>query len=572
MLSLTFGPPKATTMASIINRKFSTISRDLELVAISTVTHRGYTIPNSEHFLPEASAVNEATVNYTDQIGIQATPSGAMYSGSSIMRAALPAKMGPIWNLWLDWTLTNNAAVGAQTAQVYTYTPIDTTTGVLSGGGAITGDVVWGLPDYHLWTKPLPVATTAAAVAAAIRALDVNIVTSLTGGGGPLSTPAAITLTCDIHDRDIKIEARAVGCSSFASKEVIIRNAITTPFVLGGACHLAPTPLQVEYVSLLINSDVKSKISGSKLWMDVLFHHNEHKLDNIMRRCGFNLDTDEPTLVVEGGSASSTTCHLPLHPFIGNWKQMFPGRFPNAKFEIEVKFKTNSSIFCSNALSGSATATTATVNNLMVGQMTLWSTYSRLSDKDLKEVQAMSLTRPITIRHIWQNTGGMQGTAGAVTATTKYQAKINETADVIAAEFALEPNGVATADFFIHPIGLSSIELYDASNNSILGYTSINNSQMQDEIIPYAFGSQDARVNDFFRLYAWVPTTDIDGARDHGAVKGFYALQGNETFWYTVDTLPTTPLTAVGVSFLPVMHTDQVRALTFHPDGKCVQE
>jgi hypothetical protein len=204
--------------------------------------------------------------------------------------------------------------------------------------------------------------------------------------------------------------------------------------------------------------------------------------------------------------------------------------------------------------------------------MTLWATYSRLSDKDLKEIQAMSLTRPISIRHVWQNSGGMQGTAGAVTAGTRYQAKILETSDVVACQFSLEPNGAATADFYIHPIPLRSIELYDSSNNSILGYQQITDSQMQDELTPNNYPSQDARVNDFFKLYSWVPTSNIDDARDHGAVRGFYALQGNETFWYTVGTLPVYPTPAAGVSFIPIMHSDQIRTLTFFPDGKCIQE
>ncbi len=534
---------------------------------MSARTQTGYVIPNSEHFLPANSAVNEATVDYTDQITIQAAPSGAMYSGSSIMKARLPNKMGPVKDLWLEWSLTNDAAVGAQTAQVMTFTPIDTTTGVI-GVGAMTGDIVWGLPDYHLWTKPLPANTTAAEVAAAISALDVNVIRPLTGAGGPLSTPAAITLTADVQDRDVKIEARALGCT-VAGHECIIRNAITTPFVLGGALHLAPTPLQVEYVALLINSDVKSKISGGKLWHSILLHHNEHKLDNVFRRCGFNLDLDEPTILIPAASAASVLLKLPLHQFIGNWKQMFPARFPNTVFELEVKFKTNSSIFCSNAISGSATPSTGTINNLKVGTMTLWSTYKRLSDVDLKDLQAMSLTHPISIRHVWQNTGGMQGTAGIVTTGTKYQAKVLQTADVVAAQFSLEPNGVASADYFIHPLPFASIEFYDSSNNSILGYTMITDAQMQDEIIPYAYGSQDARVNDFFKLYSWVPCSNLDDAKDKGAVRGFYALQGNETFWYTMGTVPPA---AAAISFIPVMHTDEIRTLTFFPDGKCIQE
>lgn len=556
-------------MASILNRKFSTftLDGDVQLIGVSARTPTGYLIPNSEHYLPANSAVNEATVNYTDQISIQATPSGAMYSGSSIMKAQLPNKMGPVKDLWLEWTLTDDAVVGAQTAQVMTFTPIDTTTGVIAVG-AVTGDVVWGLPDFHLWTKPLPVATTAANVAAAISALDVNVIRPLTGGGGPLSTPAAITLTADIQDRDVKIEAHALGCTG-AAHEVIIRQAITTPFVLGGALHLAPTPLQIEYVSLLINSDVKSKISGGKLWQSILLHHNEHKLDNVFRRCGFNLDLDESTILIPAASAASVLLKLPLYQFIGNWKQMFPARFTNAKFEIEVKFKTNSSIFCSNTVSGSATASTGTITNLKVGTMTLWSTYKRLSDVDLKDLQAMSMSRPISIRHVWQNTGGMQGTAGVVVTGTKYQAKVLQVADVVAAQFSLEPNGTANADYYIHPLPFASIELYDSSNNSILGYTSISDAQMQDEIIPYAYGSQDARVNDFFKLYSWVPCDNLDDAKDKGAVRGFYALQGNETFWYTMGTVPTA---AAAVSFIPVMHTDEMRTLTFFPDGKCIQE
>jgi hypothetical protein len=475
--------------------------------------------------------------------------------------------MGPVKDLWLEWTLTDNAVVGAQTAQVRTFTPIDTTTGIIVVGAA-TGDVVWGLPDYHLFTKPLPFATTAANVAAAISALDPNIIRPLTGGGGPLSTPAAITLTADVQDRDVKISAEAQGCTG-AAHEVIIRNAITTPFVLGGALHLAPTPLQIEYVSMLINGDVKSKISGGKLWHSILLHHNEHKLDNVFRRCGFNLDLDESTILIPAASAASVLLKLPLYQFIGNWKQMFPARFPNATFEIEVKFKTNTSIFCSNTVSGSATASTGAIGNLMLGAMTLWSTYKRLSDFDLKDLQAMSLTHPISIRHVWQNTGGMHGTAGVVTGGVTYQATVSQAADVVAAQFTLEPNGVANADYFIHPLPLASIELHDSSNNSILGFTSITDAQMQDEIIPYAYGSQDARVNDFFKLYAWVPCDNLDDAKDKGAVRGFYALQGSETFRYVMGTVPAG---AAAVSFIPVMHTDEMRTLTFFPDGKCIQE
>jgi len=556
-------------MASILNRKFSTFAEDgdIQLVGISSRTATGYVIPNSEHFLPINSAVNEATVNYTDQISTQVTPSGAMYSGSSTLRARLPNKMGPVKDLWLEWNLTDTAAAGAQTAQVRTFTPIDTTTGIIAVG-AVTGNVVWGLPDFHLYTRPLPVATTAANVAAAISALDANVIHTITGGGGPLSTPAAITLTFNVQDRDIKVSAEAQGCTG-AAHEVIIRNAITTPFVLGGALHLAPTPLQIEYVSLLVNSDVKSKISGGKLWHSVLLHHNEHKLDNVFRRCGFNLDLDESTILIPAASAASVLLKLPLHQFIGNWKQMFPARFPNATFEIEVKFKTDSSIFCSNTVSGSATASTGAIGNLIVGSMTLWSTYKRLSDVDLKDLQGSSLSRPISIRHVWQNTGGMHGTAGVVVAGTKYQATVSQHADVVAAQFTLEPNGVATADYYIHPLPFASIEFYDSSNNSILGFSSITDAQMQDEIIPYAYRSQDARVNDFFKLYSWVPCDSLDDAKDKGAIRGFYALQGNESFWYTMGTVPTA---AAAVSFIPVMHTDEAHTLTFFPDGKCIQE
>lgn len=560
-------------MASVINRKFSTTleTPELALLAVPSYTSGGFKIPNSEHYLPAASVVNESVVRYTDQITIQATPSGAMYSGSSIMKCTLPSKMGAIENLWLEWTLTNNAAAGAQAAQVYTVASYNVA-GVAAN--LVGGYVVYGFPDYHLWTKPLAHTTTPADVATALMALDNNVIATITGGGAALSA-GAMTLTCDIHDRDIKIQAVPYGCITAAGPPVVpalLQCTITTPFVLGGAAHLAPTPLQVEYVTLLINSDPKSRITGSKLWHSILLHHNEHKLENIFRRCGFNLDTDESTIVVDAASAHSTLLKLPLHQFVGNWKQMFPARFPNATFQIEVKFKTNSSIFCSNAMSGSATASTATVNNLMIGQMTMWASYSRYGDKDLRDLQAMSLSRPITIRHVFQNSGGLQGTAGTVTGGTKYQAKVLETSDVVAAQFSLEPNGVASADFYIHPIPLSSIELYDASNNSILGYTQITDSQMQDELIPMAYGSQDARVNDYFKLYSWVPTADLDAAKDKGAVRGYYALQGNETFWYTVGTLPTYPLTAVGVSFLPVMHSDQMRSLTFFPDGKCIQE
>jgi len=556
-------------MASILNRKFSTFASDgdIQLVGISSRTATGHIIPNSEHFLPINSAVNEATVNYTDQISTQVTPSGAMYSGSSILRARLTNKMGPVKDLWLEWTLTNSAAVGAETAQVRTFTPIDTTTGIIAVG-AVTGDVVWGLPDYHLFTKPLPVATTAANVAAAISALDPNIIRPLTGGGGPLSTPAAITLTANVQDRGVKISAEAQGCTG-AAHEVIIRNAITTPFVLGGALHMAPTPLQIDYVSLLVNSDVKSKISGGKLWHSILLHHNEHKLDNVFRRCGFNLDIDESTILIPAASAASVLLKLPLYQFIGNWKQMFPARFPNSVVEIEVKFKTDSSIFCSNTESGSATVSTGAIGNLTVGAMTLWSTYKRLSDVDLKDLQAMTLSHPISIRHVWQNTGGMHGTAGVVVAGTTYQATVSQRADVVAAQFSLEPNGVATADYFIHPLPFASIELRDSSNNSILGFTSITDAQMQDEIIPYAYGSQDARVNDFFKLYSWVPCDNLDDAKDKGAIRGFYALQGNETFRFIMGTVPTA---AAAVSFIPVMHTDEVHTLTFFPDGKCIQE
>jgi hypothetical protein len=97
----------------------------------------------------------------------------------------------------------------------------------------------------------------------------------------------------------------------------------------------------------------------------------------------------------------------------------------------------------------------------------------------------------------------------------------------------------------------------------------ITDAQMQDEIIPYAYGSQDARVNDFFKLYSWVPCSNLDDAKDKGAVRGFYALQGNETFWYTMGTVPPA---AAAISFIPVMHTDEIRTLTFFPDGKCIQE
>lgn len=554
-------------MASILNRKFSTFSTDadIQLIGVSARTQTGYVIPNSEHFLPANAAVNEATVDYTDQITIQATPSGAMYSGSSIMKAQLPNKMGPVKDLWLEWSLTNDAVVGAQAAQVITVRGVEPTTG--ADANLAAGYVVYGFPDYKLWTKPLAHTETPANVAAELSALDPNIVHTITGGGAALSA-GAMTLTFNIQDRDMKMQAINYGATT-AVGGAMIRTTISTPFVLGGALHLAPTPLQIEYIALLINSDVKSKISGGKLWQSILLHHNEHKLDNVFRRCGFNLDIDEPTIVIPAASATSVLLKLPLYQFIGNWKQMFPARFPNAKFEIEVKFKTNSSIFCSNTISGSATASTGTINNLKVGTMTLWSTYKRLADVDLKDLQAMSLTHPISIRHVWQNTGGMQGTAGVVTTGTKYQAKVLQTADVVAAQFSLEPNGTASADYYIHPLPFASIEFYDSSNNSILGYTQITDAQMQDEIIPYAYGSQDARVNDFFKLYSWVPCNNLDDAKDKGAVRGFYALQGNETFWYTMGTVPTA---AAAVSFIPVMHTDEMRTLTFFPDGKCIQE
>ena len=555
-------------MASILNRKFSTFARDgdIQLVGVSSRTATGYVIPNSEHFLPLNSAVNEATVNYTDQISAQATPSGAMYSGSSILKARLPNKMGPVKDLWLEWTLTDNAAVGVQTAQVITIT---SHTSVAGTAAVLTaGSVVYGFPDFHLWTKPLAFDETAANVAAALSALDVNIVHTITGGGAALSA-GAMTLTFNIQDRDIKVATIPYGCITAAGVVGILNVDITTPFVLGGALHLAPTPLQIEYVSMLINGDVKSKISGGKLWHSILLHHNEHKLDNVFRRCGFNLDLDESTILIPAASAASVLLKLPLYQFIGNWKQMFPARFPNATFEIEVKFKTNASIFCSNTVSGSATASTGAITNLMLGTMTLWSTYKRLSDVDLKDLQAMSLTHPISIRHVWQNTGGMQGTAGLVVTGTKYQAKVMQNADVVAAQFSLEPNGTANADYYIHPLPFASIELYDSSNNSILGFTSITDAQMQDEIIPYAYGSQDARVNDFFKLYSWVPCDNLDDAKDKGAVRGFYALQGSETFWYTMGTVPAG---AAAVSFIPVMHTDEMRTLTFFPDGKCIQE
>ena len=563
-------------MTSIVTTLFETDSASEHLVEVSAVSpSTGQEIDGSQINMSSVSAVNVPGAIVRDIVTAQAVPSGTMYTGPSKLKAVLPHTIGPMEDMYLTWTITNNAAVGAETAAVWTVTGYTSVAGTAVNVAA--GSVVYGFPRYNLWTKPLLATTTPANVALALQNLlqiKVGSYGTVTGGGAALSA-GALTLTLDVHVRDLEIAVLSEGTLVSAAPDIIaiVDCARSTPFVMGGGLLLAPSQLQIDYVNLLINNDVKAKITGGKLWLNTLLEHTKGKLANIGARCGYDFELNEPTYYVAAASASATTMVLPLKTFLGSnvnvdgtgqtiAEMAYPAKFPNSTFEIEVQFKSQTTILCSNTLAGSASVSTGNIGNLVLGQMTLRCNHFQQLPATLATIRNESKYKPIVVRYIHQQTGGLQGTAGLIVTGNEYSAKINDRFDAIAVQLALEPNNSAVADFYINGPVISQIRLVDGNNNSILGETSVIDSQIRDQFMPYGYPNMDSRIQDLFNIYSITFCRDIVAAKAKGAINGWYSFSGVETFYYQGPTVATT-------TFLPILHSDQIRGLIFMPDGTC---